>query len=101
MDAPEVARRTGARLLGSESTANIGRGWGLPESQIRVVVNRQPIRLGRFLLTPIESRHFQFPDPRMAERALARRRWCLRSEPSSTGWARPTRSTSAIRRGAG
>lgn len=71
MDAPEVARRTGALLLGSESTANIGRGWGLPESQIRAVANRQPIRLGRFVLTPIESRHFQFPDPRMAERALA------------------------------
>jgi L-ascorbate metabolism protein UlaG (beta-lactamase superfamily) len=29
MDAPEVARRTGAQLLGSESTANIARGWGL------------------------------------------------------------------------
>jgi len=70
MDAPEVARRTGALLLGSESTANIGRGWGLPESQIRVVRDREPIRLGRFILTPIESRHFQFPDPRVAERAL-------------------------------
>ena len=37
MDAPEVARQTGALLLGSASSANIGRGWGLPESQIRVV----------------------------------------------------------------
>lgn len=70
MDAPEVARRTGALLLGSESTANIGRGWGLPEGQIRTVGDREPIRLGRFVLTPIESRHFQFPDPRMRERAL-------------------------------
>ncbi len=70
MDAPEVARRTGALLLGSESTANIGRGWQLPESQIRAVADRQPIQLGHFTLTPIESRHFQFPDPRMAERAL-------------------------------
>jgi L-ascorbate metabolism protein UlaG (beta-lactamase superfamily) len=70
MDAPEVARRTGARLLGSESTANIGRGWNLPESQIGVVEHREPVRLGRFLVTPIESRHFQFPDPVMRERAL-------------------------------
>jgi L-ascorbate metabolism protein UlaG (beta-lactamase superfamily) len=70
MDAPEVARRTGALLLGSESTANIGRGWGLDESQIRVVADRVPIPLGRFTLTPIESRHFQFPDPAMRERAL-------------------------------
>ena len=70
MDAPEVARRTGAILLGSESTANIGRGWGLPESQIRVVRDREPIQLGRFTLTPIESLHFEFPDPAIRERAL-------------------------------
>jgi len=70
MDAPEVARRTGAVLLGSESTANIGRGWKLPESQIRVVRDREPIEVGAFTLTPIESRHFQFPDPTMRERAL-------------------------------
>lgn len=70
MDAPEVARRTGAVLLGSESTANIGRGWGLPASQIRVVADREPIRLGQFVITPIESRHFEFPDPEMRERAL-------------------------------
>ena len=71
MDASEVAKRTGAVLLGSESTANIGRGWGLPESQIRAVKDREPIALGRFTLTPIESRHFQFPDPAMAEQALS------------------------------
>ena len=70
MDAPEVARRTGALLLGSESTANIGRGWGLPESQIRVVADRETIDLGRFRVTPIASRHFLFPDPQLAERAL-------------------------------
>lgn len=70
MDAPEVARRTGALLLGSESTANIGRGWGLPEERIRVVVDREPIALGAFTLTPIESKHFEFPDPEMRERAL-------------------------------
>ncbi|MGB3049984.1 MAG: MBL fold metallo-hydrolase [Polyangiales bacterium] len=70
MDAPEVAKRTGALLLGSESTANIARGWGLPEEQIRVVADREPIALGKFTVTPIELRHFQFPDPRMAARAL-------------------------------
>ncbi len=70
MDAPEVARRTGALLLGSESTANIARGWGLPEAQIRVVREGQAIILGDFTLTPILSRHFQFPDAAMVERAL-------------------------------
>ncbi len=72
MDAPEVARRTGAVLLGSESTANIARGWGLDESHIRVVTNREPIAVGKFVLTPIELRHFQFPDPAMRERALGK-----------------------------
>lgn len=70
MDAPEVAKRTGALLLGSESTANIGRGWGLPEEQIRVVKDREAIELGRFTLTPIVIRHFQFPDPAMRARLL-------------------------------
>ncbi len=70
MDAPEVARLTGAMLLGSETTANIGRGRGLPEAKIQVLVDRQPVRLGRFLVTPVESRHFQFPDPAIRERAL-------------------------------
>lgn len=58
-----TSKRTGAVLLGSESTANIGRGWGLPEEQIRVVTDREPIQLGQFTLTPVELRHFQFPDP--------------------------------------
>lgn len=70
MDAPEVAKRTGALLLGSESTANIGRGWGLTEEQIRVVGDREAIELGAFTLTPIVVRHFEFPDPEMRERLL-------------------------------
>ena len=70
MDAPEVARRTGAMLLGSEATANIGRGWGLPESQMFVLKDRDPLMIGRFTITAIESRHFQFPDPEMRERLL-------------------------------
>ena len=70
MDAPEVAKRTSALLMGSESTANIGRGWGLPESQILVFENRAPVQIGRFEITPIESAHFEFADPAMRERAL-------------------------------
>ena len=70
MDSPEVARRTGAMLLGSESTANIGRGWGLDEDRIAVLEDRVPVALGDFVITPIESRHFQFPDPEIREQAL-------------------------------
>lgn len=71
MDAPEVARRTGAVLLGSPSTANIARGWGLPESRIRIARDREPISFGRFEITLIESSHFEFPDPEIREQALS------------------------------
>jgi L-ascorbate metabolism protein UlaG (beta-lactamase superfamily) len=70
MDAPEVARRTGALLLGSESTANIARGWGLDEAQIRIAVDREPVYFGRFEITLIETNHFEFPDPAVREQAL-------------------------------
>ncbi len=57
MDAAVVARLSGAALVGSESTANIGRGGGLPESQIRVVKSGVPMLFGSFTATFIESRH--------------------------------------------
>ncbi len=57
MDAPEVARLTGAMLVGSESTANVGRGAGLPESQIMVVNGPREMRLGDFSVTMMPSRH--------------------------------------------
>jgi len=57
MDAPEVAKRTGAQLVGSESTANIGRGWGLPENQITVTRVGEPTQYGRFTVTLFKSRH--------------------------------------------
>lgn len=61
MDAPEVAKRTGALLIGSESTANIGRGWGLPETQIRIAVHGEAMRFGRFTITLLPSRHAPTP----------------------------------------
>ncbi len=57
MDAPEVALRTGALLVGSESTANVGRGWGLAEQRIRVVQDGERLRFGRFTVTLLRSAH--------------------------------------------
>ncbi len=57
MDAPEVARRTGALVVGSESTANVARGWGMGEDRIRIVQGGDTLQLGRFRITLIESRH--------------------------------------------
>lgn len=58
MDAPEVARRTGALLVGSASTRNIGLGAGLPEDRIRVIVPGEPMVFGAFTVTAIPSQHF-------------------------------------------
>jgi L-ascorbate metabolism protein UlaG (beta-lactamase superfamily) len=57
LDSALVADRTGARLVGGESAANIGRGYGLAEGRIVVADSGAPIRLGNFDLTLIESRH--------------------------------------------
>ena len=57
MDAPYVARWTGAQLVGSSSTANIGRGAGLPEDRLTEAVKGQPMTFGRFTVTLLESRH--------------------------------------------
>lgn len=64
MDSPEVARRTGAILLGSESTANIGRGWGLDEAQIVVAESGRAYPFGKFNLTLIRSKHAEVPTNR-------------------------------------
>ncbi|WP_165797328.1 MBL fold metallo-hydrolase [Solimonas fluminis] len=57
MDAGVVAKLTGAMLLGSASTANIGRGAGLPDGRIRRVEPGEPITVGRFRIRFIASRH--------------------------------------------
>jgi ribonuclease BN (tRNA processing enzyme) len=69
MDAPEVARRTGALLVGSESTANIGRGWGLPSARSASCAIARGSRSAQFTVTPIASRHFS--SDRLRERASA------------------------------
>lgn len=57
MDAPEVAKRTGAALIGSASAANVGRGWGLEESQIQTVADGDTIELPNGRLKFIASDH--------------------------------------------
>ncbi len=61
MDSPVVAQRTGARLIGSASTMHIGRGLGLPASQLQQVESGEPVRLGKFTLRFIASRHSPTP----------------------------------------
>lgn len=61
MDSPEVARQTGALVVGSESTAQIARGAGLAEDRIRVVRGGQTLRFGAFELRFTESVHAPTP----------------------------------------
>jgi L-ascorbate metabolism protein UlaG (beta-lactamase superfamily) len=58
MDAPEVARRTGALVIGSESTANVARGVKLPAEQIHIARLEESMRFGEFEVTLVRSEHF-------------------------------------------
>jgi L-ascorbate metabolism protein UlaG (beta-lactamase superfamily) len=57
MDSAVVADRTGAVLVGGESTAYVGRGHGLADDRIRVVTPGEPMTYGGFTLTLVESHH--------------------------------------------
>jgi L-ascorbate metabolism protein UlaG (beta-lactamase superfamily) len=57
LDSALVADRTGAQLVGGQSAANVGRGYGLPEDRIVVAVDGGPIQLGAYDVTLIESHH--------------------------------------------
>jgi L-ascorbate metabolism protein UlaG (beta-lactamase superfamily) len=62
MDAGLVTELTGAKLLGSSSTINIGKGYGLPDNRMQIPPLNEPVFIGKFKLTFIASRHWQYPD---------------------------------------
>jgi L-ascorbate metabolism protein UlaG (beta-lactamase superfamily) len=57
MDSALVADRTGAQLVGGQSTANVGRGYGLSEDRLAVAASGEPIGLGAYDVTLVESHH--------------------------------------------
>ena len=57
MDAGAIANRSSASILGSESTANVARGYGVPEDQIVVAEPGVPYNFGEFTVTLIPSLH--------------------------------------------
>lgn len=57
MDVGAIANRSSASILGSESTAQIARGAGVPEDQIIVVEGRKIFEFGKFRVTMHPSRH--------------------------------------------
>lgn len=61
LDSARVVQRRGGTLLGSESTANLGRAEGLPADRIRVIYGGQTFAFGDFRITAYQSPHA--PDP--------------------------------------
>jgi L-ascorbate metabolism protein UlaG (beta-lactamase superfamily) len=57
MDSAVVADRTGAALVGGPSTANVGRGGGLPEDRLLVATPGSAVDLGAFEVTLIAGDH--------------------------------------------
>lgn len=57
MDIGAIANRSSASIIGSETTANIARGAGVPEDQIVVVQSGSDYSFGNFSVEIIESRH--------------------------------------------
>lgn len=56
-DAPFIAERTGATVVGSGTTVAISRGYGLPEQQVRRADPGDRVSQGAFEVRVIESRH--------------------------------------------
>ncbi len=57
LDAPAWCLETGADLVGSASTVNVGRGMGVPESALKTVGGGDVLTYGRFELTFLDSLH--------------------------------------------
>lgn len=57
MDIGAIANRSSASILGSESSANIARGSGVPEDQILVVEHGQLYEFGQFSVALFEVPH--------------------------------------------
>ncbi len=57
LDSAAVAERTGARIFGGESAANIARGHGLSPEQVIVARSGEEHTFGPFGVTLIESHH--------------------------------------------
>lgn len=57
MDIAAIANRSSASILGSDSTAQIARGAGVPEDQISVIGKEGSFVFGNFTVTMIASAH--------------------------------------------
>ncbi|MGH7388134.1 MAG: MBL fold metallo-hydrolase [Candidatus Rokuibacteriota bacterium] len=57
LDMPHLARKTGATVVGSESTTNLARAGGVPEAQLVTVRGGEDYEFGAFSLKVVPSLH--------------------------------------------
>lgn len=57
LDSAFVAERTHAKVVGGESASQIGRGGALPEDRLVVATPGEPVTLGAYDVTLVESEH--------------------------------------------
>lgn len=60
VDAPAIALRTGAVIVGSRSVCRLARSRGVPAEQIREVAGGETLTLGSFTVRVARSRHVAF-----------------------------------------
>ncbi len=63
LDAVEVTKQTGAFLYGSSSAMMLAGGEGLDSIKGQEVSNGEKVKVGKFRIRFIHSRHIQFPAP--------------------------------------
>jgi L-ascorbate metabolism protein UlaG (beta-lactamase superfamily) len=57
LDVPAIARRTGATVIGTESTGNLAAAGGVPGAQIRVAHGGETFDVGPFSVRTVAARH--------------------------------------------
>lgn len=62
LDVPAVAQRTGAQIIGSESTARVARAAGVPDTQIVPIRGGEDYAFDRFSVRVIPSLHSALDD---------------------------------------
>jgi len=61
LDSAYVATKTQAILIGSNSTANIARGSGFQEENLKVITSKEEFSVGKFKITILPSSHSKLP----------------------------------------
>ncbi len=71
LDAPSIARATGAQLLGSVTTAHVARAHGVPDDRIITIKGGEDYEMGGYSVRVIPSLHSALGDKHVFGGALA------------------------------